>query len=155
MSFDVTIQFNASDPQHLDKEITDLHTFTGALREECSIENPEILLNCDLADLIGANYFTVSTFGRSYYITSAPVLVRTGLCRISGHTDVLSSFKTQIRAQTAIIKRQETSSGYNLLINDGSLRTYQDPYILTEPFPAGFSGYSYAMMVAGHRSSTP
>ena len=63
MSFDVTIQFNASDPQHLDKEITDLHTFTGALRDECSVENPEILLNCDLADLIGANYFTISTFG--------------------------------------------------------------------------------------------
>ena len=63
--------------------------------------------------------------------------------------DVISSFKTEIRANVGIVRRAESDDLYNLYLDDGSLASYQDPYILTEPFPSGFSGAKFVLAVAG------
>ena len=65
------------------------------------------------------------------------------------HVDVISSFAAEIRANKGIIRRAESADAYNLYINDDSLVAYQDPYILTEPFPSGFTGATFILAVAG------
>ena len=74
--------------------------------------------------------------------------IRDGVVEISGHVDVLSTYATEIRANRGITSRQERN--WNLFLNDGSLRAYQDPYVTPYPFPAGFtSARSFVLAVAG------
>ena len=71
----------------------------------------------------------------------------TYLYELSCSTDVLSTYATEIRNNTGIVFRSERN--YNLYINDGSLVSYQDPYILTQKFPQGFTNMCFVLAVAG------
>lgn len=148
MSFSIKAQTNNSEPITVDKELTDITTLTGTLREQTSIIDPVFVVEADITDLIECNYLTVDSFGRSYFVNNIES-ISNGLVALSCHVDVLSSFKDAIRANKGIVRRAESSSAYNLMINDNSLVAYQDPYILTEPFPAGFTGTSFILAVAG------
>lgn len=148
------LQYNESDSDHLDKDITDIHDLVGVFRDDCTIEDPVILLEGNPDLLTGVNYFTIPKFNRSYFLTGQRI-VRTNLIEISGHVDVLSSFKTYIRQQTAIVKRQETNKAYNLYIDDSSLRSYQNPIVLTQNFPQGFNGHSFILVTAGIEGTSP
>ena len=148
MSFSIKAQTNNSEPITVDKELTDITTLTGTLREQTSIIDPVFVVEADITDLIECNYLTVDSFGRSYFVNNIES-ISNGLVALSCYVDVLSSFKDAIRANKGIVRRAESSSAYNLMINDNSLVAYQDPYILTEPFPAGFTGTSFILAVAG------
>lgn len=146
MSFDIVIQTNNSEDNKVDKDITDILTASGVLRDGTSIIDPVILIAKDLTDLISCNYITISEFGRSYFVRDIRT-VRTGLCELTCHVDVLYSFKDEIRNNTGIIRRQEND--WNLYLNDGSFRVYQNPTVLTKAFPSGFSTLNYVLAVAG------
>lgn len=148
MAFTIVLQRNASETNKVDKSLTDLLTLSGTLRAECSIIDPTFQVETDLATLTGCNYCTVSAFGRSYFVRNI-TSVRAGLVELVCHVDVLSSFKAQLRANMGVIRRSESSSLFNLYLNDGSLVAYQDPFILTKPFPAGFDGNCFILAVAG------
>lgn len=148
MAFTVIAQTNNSENIHIDKDLTTLQTYSGVLRDDCSLIDPVILLEASISDLAGCNYLTIADFGRSYFVRNIQA-VRANLTELSCHVDVLSSFAAEIRANTGIVRRAESSGLYNLLLNDGSLAAYQDPYILTEPFPTGFSGATFILAVAG------
>lgn len=146
MSFSIVLQTNNSDKIQLDKSITDLQTLTGTLRNQSSITDPVILIAVDAGSLTACNYCTISEFGRSYFINNI-VSVRNGLSEIHCHCDVLSSFAAGIRSNTAIVRRQENN--WNLYLNDGTFKIYQNPEIITKPFPSGFSTQQYVLAVAG------
>lgn len=147
MAFNIIIQTNASEKNRLDKALTDIATLSGTLRADTSIIDPVFLIECDLSSYIEANYLTVPSFGRSYFITNIRS-VRTGLVEFTCHCDVLSSFKTQIRTNNAIIHRSERN--WNLYLNDGSLTAYQDPEIHTAEFSRGFTvNHQFILAVAG------
>lgn len=148
MSFTIKLQRNNSETNKLSKDVTDLSVLTGTLRAECSIIDPVFLVEADIADLTGCNYCTVESFGRSYFVKDI-MSYRAGLVQLSCHVDVLSSFAADIRANRGIVLRGERSNVYNLYLNDGSLKAYQDPYILTKPFPNGFTGSCFILAVAG------
>lgn len=148
MSFNITIQVNSSENNKLDKTLTDIATLSGTLKQETSIIDPIIAVEGNLSDYIGANYCTIPTFGRSYFINNIRS-IRNGIFEISCHVDVLSSFKTQIRANSAIIHKSERN--WNLYLNDGSLKTYQNPIIYTKKFSSGFpeDTEQYILGIAG------
>ena len=154
MAFNVVLQSNSSENNSVTKTLSTIATLEGSLREDCSIINPEIVVAADLSTVAAANYCTIDTFGRSYFITDMTSLAN-GLTLLSCHVDVLSSFATEIKANTGIVKRQEKAEVFNLYINDNSLVAYQNPYVLTEPFPAGFTGASFIMIIAGGRAESP
>lgn len=145
MSFSISIQVNNSEKNALDKNITTITTLTGTLKEETSIVNPVILIECPLENIVRANYLTISIFNRSYFITNIKS-IREGLVEITAHVDVLSSFKDSIRQNKAIIHRQQNQ--WNLYLNDGVLRTYQNPNIITKAFPSGFNTQEFVLAVA-------
>lgn len=146
MSFNVIVQTNISEKNRIDKTIADVATLSGVLREQCDLIDPAIMIEADIATLANVNYFTIADFGRAYFLTGLES-IRNNLVILNGHVDVLSTYATEIKAQHAIIRRQQNM--FNLYLNDGSLKCYQNPYILTEPFPAGFTNPSFVLAVAG------
>lgn len=146
MSFNIKLQYNASEKNKVTKDITDVLTLTGELKQDTSIIDPVIVFETDIPTIANCNYMTISAFGRSYFITNIKS-IRTGLIEISAHVDVISSFANEIKTNNAIIKRQENN--WNLYLNDGTFKVYQNPIVLTKPFQYGFSDYSFILSVAG------
>lgn len=146
MSFSIILQRNNSEKNKVDKTLTTIATMTGTLKNETSIIDPVIIFETSLSDLKNCNYCTISEFGRSYFVNNIRS-VRNGLVELTCHVDVLSTYKSQIREQFAIVKRQQEN--WNLYLNDGSFKVYQNPMVLTKQFPAGFTTPSFVMAVAG------
>lgn len=146
MAFTVALQSNSSPKNQLDKSISGVLSVNGTLKEGTSVIDPVILVQAPLSTLVNANYMTISAFGRSYFITDIRS-IRNDLVEISGHVDVLSTYAAGIRGNNAIIYRQEND--WNLYLDDGSFQIYQNPSVLTRPFPSGFSTLEFVLAVAG------
>lgn len=146
MSFSIMLQRNASEKNKVDKTLTSITTMTGTLKNETSIIDPVIFFEASLSDLKNCNYCTISEFGRSYFVNNIRS-IRNGLVELTCHVDVLSTYKSQIRQQFALIKRQENY--WNLYLNDGSFKVYQNPMVLTKLFPSGFTSPHFVLAVAG------
>ena len=145
--FNITLQVNNSEKERLDKNITDIATITGTLREKTSLIDPVIVIEGDLSSYVNCNYMTIQAFNRSYFINNI-TSVSNNLFEISAHVDVLTTYKSQIRTNDAIIARQEKK--WNLYLNDGVFKTYQNPYIVTKAFPSGFTEQHFIFSVAGN-----
>ena len=146
MSFSVVLQTNKTEMNSLDKSITNIVTVTGTLKTGTSITNPIIIVTGDLSAVTGCNYMTISEFGRNYFVTDI-VSIKANLFEVHGKCDVLTSFKTEIRSNRAIIRRQ--MNAFNSYLNDGSFRVYQNPSIVTKSFPSGFTTQEFVLAVAG------
>lgn len=150
MSFTITFQTSNSDKRVLDKNITDNFELTGTLRNESSIMNPVILIEKNLSDLTGCNYMTIPDFGNRSYFINDIISIRNGLVEVHGHVDVLTTYKEGIRKNTGIVYRQETQGNWNLYLDDGSFKAYQNPRIQTLEFPTGFGNVQrFVLAIAG------
>lgn len=156
MSFNIRLMVNNSASNVADKDFTTLDTLTGVLRNETSVINPTIRIEADVNDIATCNYFYIPQFHRYYFVTGDGIRsIRNGLVEISGHTDVLT---TALKLGTltdcmGITKRQEQM--WNLDINDGFFKVYQNPIVTTELFPQGFNSFSYILAVAGSEQTAP
>ena len=146
MSFNVMLQINNSERNRVTKDISEISTVSGELKTETSIIDPVIMIECDLSDVIGCNYISIPTFRRSYFVNNIRS-IRYGLVEFSCHVDVLSSFASEIRGNMAIISKQENK--WNLYLNDGTFKVYQNPNVLTKAFPSGFTTQEFVLAVAG------
>ena len=146
MSFNILLQRNTSELNKLDKTLTTITTLTGTLKTETSIIDPVIIVEGTLSDLKTCNYCTISEFGRSYFVNNIKS-IRNNLIELTCHVDVVSTYKSQIRSQFAIVRKQENN--WNLYLNDGSFKCYQNPIVLTKKFSNGFTTPSFVMAVAG------
>ena len=146
MPFDIILQVNKSEKNKMIKSITDIITVSGELKSETSIIDPVIMINCELSDVTKCNYMTIGSFGRSYFVNNIRS-IRSGLVEFSCHVDVLSSFADAIKSNSAIVRRQENN--WNLYLNDGSFKVYQNPIVLTKEFPSGFTTREFVLAVAG------
>ena len=146
MAFDIMLQRNNSERNRVTKEISEILTVSGELKAETSIIDPVIIIECDLSAVVGCNYISIPAFGRSYFVNNIRS-IRSRLVEFSCHVDVLSSFATEIRSNTAIVRRQENN--WNLYLNDGTFKIYQNPDVLTKAFPSGFTTQEFVLAVAG------
>lgn len=90
----------------------------------------------------------IPEFDRYYFINDIASL-HNNIWRISGHVDVLETYKTAILSNSAVIKRQE--SMYNTYLNDPEWKTYAYEQIAAFKFPnSPFSkDLKYILTVAG------
>lgn len=144
----IKLQVNTSPNNSINKNITNIIQLEGTLKENTNLINPSIMIESDFQDIWNCNYMDIPSFGRKYFVTNIES-IRTGILRISAHVDVLSTYKEGILANKAIIHRAENNAQYNLLINDGSLVSYQNPFVITKSFPNGFTGFKYILTCAG------
>lgn len=146
MAFTISLQVNSSERERLTKSLSEIMTVSGVLKSETSIIDPVIMIECDLSDVVNCNYMTIPAFGRSYFVNNIRS-IRNGLVEFSCHVDVLSTYASAIRANRAIVRRQQNN--WNLYLNDGSFKVYQNPKVLTKAFPSGFTTQEFVLAVAG------
>ena len=146
MSFNIILMRNNSEVNKLTKITQDLLSVSGTLKEQTSIIDPVIKIQADLSALKYCNYMYIAEFGRYYFVNDIKS-VTGSIIEVSGHVDVLSTYAQQIRSNTAITRRQENN--WNLYLNDGTFRVYQDPKVITKAFPSGFTTQELVLAVAG------
>lgn len=117
---DIKLYRNNSEANRVSKSITLIKEMSGTLREDTSILNPTLNIECD-DSILNANYLYIPKFCRYYFITDIKS-ISNGIWRISADVDTLMSFSDYIYNQTGFVERQENY--YNNLIND-PLRDYQ------------------------------
>lgn len=144
--FDIVLMTNSSEKNKMDKTLTTISTISGTLKNATSIIDPVIIIEGDLSSFTGCNYMSIPTFGRSYFVNNIRS-IGNNLFEVSGHVDVLSTYKTEIRRNSAIIRKQQHQ--WNLYLNDGSLRVYQNPQVVTKTFSSGFTKLEFVLAVAG------
>lgn len=142
----ITFYTNYSEKNHLDKVLTQQGSITGTLREDCSIINPVIKIESFTNfDISTCNYCYIAEFGRYYFINNINCVNK--LYEIHCHVDVLSTYKSCIRRNSAVISRQERN--YNLYLQDGNFKTYAFPHMEIQQFPAGFGSFNLILSVSG------
>lgn len=129
------------------KELTELATLTGNLREESSIIDPVIIVDGIGSYLATCNYAYIPEFSRYYFIQNIETVSNT-LYRLHLHVDVLYTYRNGIRDNYAIISRNEKQ--YDLKMNDGLFVTQQNPRRAQFPFPSGFNTWNYVLAIAGN-----
>lgn len=121
MAITVNIGVTSSEKRALDKSVSTTKSVTGTLHNQSNIVNPSILCKCNAESIARCNYMEISDFGRKYFITDITA-VSNDLCIVSGHCDVLSTYKAGIRANTATVARSATEGNWNLLLNDPMMK---------------------------------
>lgn len=121
---------NNSEKNKIGKNLTTIRTIVGTLRQQTSIVNPTI----EVVDssVILANYAYIPEFDRYYFINDIES-VRNNLWSVSMKVDVLESYKSEIKENTALITRQENL--YNLYLNDERMKFTSDTFTLFRDFP--------------------
>lgn len=103
----VTLYINRSEKNVLNKAITQIGQYNCKIKDDCTITNPTIILqNISNSNLAKFNYMYIDTFQRFYFI-DAPTLLNNGLVEITGKTDVLMSFRDEIKNCSGVLDRQE------------------------------------------------
>ena len=134
----LTLYYNSSERKVIGKSLRNLGNVTGILKGDASITSPVFILASNNNYLSGVNYLYWQEIGRYYYIDDIE-LITGGRMVFYCSVDVLESFKTQIKAQTAIIDKQESKNETNLYINDGSFIDTEQTFNEIKNFQTGFN----------------
>ena len=146
----MTINFyiNTSEKEKFDKRLTHEKSLTGFLKQATSIINPVITVEIENPSKF--NYCHIPQFHRYYFINDM-INIKNNLWEIHMHVDALSSFKSQIRANKAIVEKSEQTASSNEYFNDGTT-FYHDSREYNEiaMFQRGFdTAPSYILITAG------
>lgn len=142
MSFTCNLYTTLSERTALDKTFETAHSeLSGTLINDSNVINPSILVHVPADTLSRYNYMVISAFNRRYFITEITALTA-DTSIVSGHVDVLSTYKGAIRDLEAVIARQENK--YNLYIDDNLFKVDTRTIIQTVQFDKG-----------GHFTKTP
>ncbi len=134
----LTLYYNSSERKVIGKSLQNLGTVTGILKGDASITSPVFILQSDNDYLSGTNYLYWQETGRYYYIDDIELMTG-GRMAFYCSVDVLESFKTQIKAQTAIVDKQESINETNLYLNDGSFIDTEQTFNEIKNFQTGFN----------------
>ncbi len=143
----LTLYYNSSERKVIGKSLQNLGNVAGILKGDASITSPVFILQSNNNYLSGVNYLYWQETGRYYYIDDIELMTG-GRMLFYCSVDVLQSFATQIKAQTAIIDKQESEN--NMYFNDGSFRKDSREFYTVRSFPNGFNDNGeYILITAG------
>lgn len=152
MSFTIKLGVLRNEKRAVSKNVLFDAQYEGVLKEDCSIIDPVIIVQDDLAGMALHNYMQIEVFSRFYFIENF-ISIDGGFVEIHAHVDVLASFAYSIYELRGIIAKQ--SNAFNLYLEDGSLRELSYPTIRNYAFSSGFDNTtgSYVLSVAGQRGN--
>ena len=134
----LTLYYNSSERKVIGKSLQNLGNVAGILKGDASITSPVFILQSNNNYLSGVNYLYWQETGRYYYIDDIELMTG-GRMVFYCSVDVLESFKTQIKAQTAIVDKQESINETNLYLNDGSFVDTEQTFNEIKNFQTGFN----------------
>ena len=135
MSYNIVLKKCTSPVNKLTKSFASgTASFDVVLKENTDVFRPTFLLQTNDDKLWNYNYIDGSSFsGRMYFITDVRSVGHNRF-EIDAKTDVLSTWATQIKNNTAVLKRQEKL--FNLYLDDPQFHVLNYPRIQTFKFPA-------------------
>ena len=143
---DISFGVTSSEKRQLDKSVSYAVSVSGTLRNETNVVNPTILVQANISTLAGCNYMSIPAFHRQYFITDIRAITDK-LCEVSGHCDVLSTYKDGIRANTAIVGRSATQGNWNLLMNDTQIKLNNKKQIIVRKGFRSFPKNQFSMIL--------
>ena len=145
----VIFYHSTSDKIKVDKSLTTITTLSCDVIDDTSILRPRLKVKYN-PNLLSSNYIYIPSFNRYYFITN--ITTSKGYLWIDATVDVLMSFKTEIRATKAIIKRQERQ--FNKYLNDEEYQSYAYEIISAYAFNTPFTKASvpYLTLLGGDLS---
>lgn len=143
---DISFGVTSSEKRQLDKTVAYAVSVSGTLRNETNVVNPTILVQANISTLAGCNYMSIPAFHRQYFITDIRAITDK-LCEVSGHCDVLSTYKDGIRANTAIVGRSATQGNWNLLMNDTQIKLNNKKQIIVRKGFNSFPKNQFSMIL--------
>ena len=136
---------NLSEVNTIGKSLTEESVRTGTLKDGGSVLSPSVVLTGE--NLSGFNYAYIPQFSRYYFIKEI-TSVKSGLWEISMRVDVLETYKDSIKANTAILKRQEKI--WDMYLNDEKCKAESTNKTATIMFPQNhFNTVNFILTVAG------
>ena len=133
---------------YISKTDTPKLELTGTLREQCSLQNPSILLQQSITAIKQYNYVSIPSFDR-YYFISEVVAVRDGLTRIELSCDVLSSFRGNIIDMNSKLFCERWSGSENIIKDN-----FRDFYLSSQITENPITNYSISGAKVEDWSST-
>ena len=150
MSMSVKLCHNSSPVEKIGKNIDSGTSFDCVLKADTSVLKPTIILSSNADAIKTYNYMYIDDFKRYYFIDDI-VSKNNNLWEISGHVDVLETYKAGIKSNKAVIRRQQNI--YNLYLNDPDFITYNNEKIQTLKFKNGTTPFSktltYVLVING------
>lgn len=121
----ITLYKTKSESNKINKTLTSSMSFTGTLKDECSVLNPTIFIESD--NLSDYNYLYIKEFNRYYFINDIKN-VRNNIWSITGEVDVLYTYKDKILSLPLILEKSENDIHSNKMLNDGSYITTTETF---------------------------
>ena len=148
MGYTVTLYNNSSPVEKIGKTLSNGTNFTCLFKQDTSILKPVINIRTS-TNLTGFNYMYITELNRYYFIDDIKLLNDNNY-EISGLVDVLDTYASQIKANSAVIKRQQHE--FNLYLDDPEFKTYNNELVQTKKF-AGTPGWTknlhYVLVING------
>ena len=131
-TFDVDLYQCKAENNRVDKTsfLTSVGTLSGALRDECSMIAPSLVIEYDHTPEF--NYVYISAFSRYFFVIGV-TSVRKNLWRIDLKCDVLMTYASGILALSAYVARNEND--YNDDLVDTQLPAQNDPTVIRQEIP--------------------
>lgn len=120
----ITLYSTSSPAKMVSKTLTGATNYTGSFRqgEHPSDRDPVVVISTARSSLTAYNYAYIPAFG-AYYFIKDKVAVSAGTTEIVMHKDVLMTYSAGIRANRALINRQES-------INIGDVNLDDSAYVV-------------------------
>lgn len=147
MGISVKLMHNSSPVEKIGKNLDAGTEFTCDLKADTSVLKPTLILQ-SASSLAGFNYMYIQDFNRYYFIDDI-VSKNNVIWEVSGHVDVLQTYKAGILSNTAVLRRQQNK--YNTYLNDDKWPVYTYDDVITFKFTdSGFKkALEYLLVVAG------
>lgn len=139
----IKLYTNKSDAKESRKNLQEIGSIDGTLKESCSIIDPIITIK-NRPDFSALNYLYIADFNRYYFVNDITILNNNTL-QLNCHCDILSSAYEQWIELDAIVGRQEFN--YNLEINDPMMITRQNNAIQYLVLPRKFDTYTLTIPI--------
>lgn len=138
------------------KELTPTFSVEGYLKSGTSIIDPIIIIEDNTSAIRQVNYAYIPDFNRYYFINDVASTVN-NLWEMHMHCDVLSSFWSEIKTNTAIIGRCQASTFQNSNIDDSEaiIETFPSTSIIEGDTLYTNSDISTILVTAGGEANTP
>lgn len=112
----ISLLYTDAPNNQLNKSVESIADYSGAVaRVNVSVENPVLILEESVSNIMSANYCYIAEFGRYYYITDKTADAN-GLWTLSLKVDVLKSFATYIDDLKGVVQRQRDN--YDMYLKD-------------------------------------
>ena len=130
----LTLYKNSSDNRCINKQITQILSLSGNLKNESSVMNPTVIIQ---TDNIYFNYLYIQEFNRYYYVNNITIL-RTNLIQVDASVDVLMSNKDVIKYLPCLVERVNDNEKIDEFI-DTATDVERGETTEIKTFPKGFN----------------